>query len=65
MDVETLNELKQGVSAMAFIALSKLTDKSARENIVRDGNALQDLIDEAIARQSVTSEEVAEEIEMK
>ena len=63
MDIERLKELKQGVSAMAFIALSKLTDKSARENIVRDGNALQDLINAEIARQSVTDEAVQMAIE--
>ncbi len=57
MDIERLKELKSEVSNMAFIAFSKLTDKNARANIVKTGNDLQKLIDEAIARQSVKSEE--------
>lgn len=59
MDIERLKELKSEVSNMAFIAFSKLTDKNARANIVKTGNDLQKLIDEAIARLSVTSEDVA------
>jgi hypothetical protein len=62
MDIERLKELKSEVSNMAFIAFSKLTDKNARANIVKTGNDLQKLIDKAIARQSVKSEEVQEAI---
>jgi len=60
MDIERLKELRGEVSNVAFIALSKLVDKNARANVVKFGEDLQELIDEAIARQSVKSEEVAE-----
>jgi len=54
LSVKELEELKQGVSNICFIAFSKLTDKEARQNIVNDGNRIQSLIDDAIAQQSVT-----------
>ena len=60
MDIERLKELREEVSNVAFIALSKLVDKNARANVVKFGEDLQELIDEAIARQSATSEEVVE-----
>jgi hypothetical protein len=58
MDIEILKELREYTSNLCFIALSRLTDKTARENVVAYGEGVQKLIDEAIARQSVTSEEV-------
>ncbi len=58
MDIERLKELRGEVSNVAFIALSKLVDKNARANVVKFGEDLQELIDEAIARQSVKNEEV-------
>ena len=57
MDIYDLKELQGEVSNMAFIALSKITDENARSNIVKTGNNIRELIDEAIARQSVTSED--------
>ena len=63
MDIERLKELEKEVSSVVFIALSRLTDKNARTNTVKFGNDLKELIDEAIARQSVKSEDVAGAIE--
>lgn len=57
MDIERLKELSEYTSNLCFIALSKLTDKNARENVVAYGEGVKRLIDEAIARQSVTSED--------
>ena len=62
LSFERLKELRSEVSNMAFIALSKLTDKNARANIVKTGDDLQKLIDAEIARQSVKSEDVQEAI---
>ena len=62
MDIARLKELRGEVSNVAFIALSKLVDKNARANVVKFGEDLQELIDEAIARQSVKSEEIQEAI---
>jgi len=58
MTLERLEELKHGVSNMAFIALSKLSDKDARQNIVNDGNAMQGIIDSEIARQTAPDDDV-------
>lgn len=52
MDIEMLKELSEYTSNLCFIALSKLTDKNARENVVAYGEGVKKLIDEAIARQS-------------
>lgn len=62
MDMEMLKELSKYTSNLCFIALSKLTDKNARENVVAYGEGVKKLIDEAIARQTVTSVDVAEAI---
>jgi len=56
MDKARLEELKHGVSNMAFIALSRLTDKDARANIIRDGNDIQALIDDEISRSEATTD---------
>ena len=52
MDIERLKELKSWVSDLLKFGVS-------------EGNEIIVLIDEAIARQSVKSEEVAEAIEQK
>ena len=64
MDIERLKELQKQVSGIVFIVLSVLTDKKARANTVKFGEDLQTIIDEAIARQSVKSDEVQEAIEI-
>ena len=63
MDIERLKELQSEVSNMAFIALSKLTDKNARANIVKTGEDLQELIDEAIANQVIRESRTSEEVQ--
>lgn len=54
MTIEELKNLQKGISNICFIALSKLTDKEARQNVVNDGNAVQSLIDAEIKRQTLT-----------
>lgn len=63
MNQERLNELKKELMNMLFIALSKLTDKQARENVKQTSVDLLAIIDAEIARQSVTDEDVARAID--
>lgn len=63
MNQERLNELKKELMNMLFIALSKLTDKQARENVKQTSVDLIALLDAEIARQNVTDEDVQDAIE--
>lgn len=58
MDIERLKEIRNYTSNVCFLALSRLTDKTARQNVVDYGDNVNKLIDEAIARQSEKEKDV-------
>lgn len=55
MTDERLEELKDGLNNILFIALTKLTDKQARENVCNDAKEIQAIIEQ----QRIPTEEVS------